>query len=184
MAKKNGASAWAMEMIVRERDAAIMAGTDPDGDVIGQRVAREIRYLESQGDHVAAFAVEAALATWCVQMAGKACRQQKVEAAIGWNGQPMRHAIAERVSIPKRDSAGTAMPGAGQYPLWVDIPRDEYLAKLAVWERELDERGKNVAVLRRGAALLAMYPEASTLREACEAAGSDLNDFLLDEQAI
>lgn len=184
MAKKNGATAWVMELIVRERDAAIMAGNDPDGEAVGAAVAREVRRLESQGDTLAVFAVETALNSWCVQKAGQACRQQKVVAAIGWNGTVVKQAIPERVSIPKRDADGTVIPGAGQFPLWADVPRDEYLAKLAVWERELDERGRNVAVLRRGAALLAAFPDAGTLREACELAGQDVGEFLLDEEAV
>jgi hypothetical protein len=183
MAKKNGASAWAMAMIVRERDAAILAGSTPDGMMVGQAVAREIRRLESQSDMTAVFAVENALASWCVQLAGRACRQTKIEAAIGWNGSVVRQKIAERVSIQKRGEDGTTLPGAGQYPLWVDIPRDEYLAKLQIWEREVDERGRNVAVLRRGATLLATYPQAATLREACALAGQDISEFLLDEDA-
>lgn len=184
MAKKNGAAAWVNEMIVLERDAVIIAGGDPDGEVIAAKIAREIRRLESQGDETARFAIETALTSWCVQMAGRACRQTKVTAAIGWNGTVVRQTVPERVSIPKRSEDGTVMPGAGQYPLWADVPRDEYFAKLAVWEREWDERGRNVAVLRKGAALLARFPDATTLRDACELAGTDVSEFLIDDVAI
>jgi hypothetical protein len=184
MPNQKGPTGWAMAMIVRLRDAAILRGEDPDGESIGVEVSREIEKLASRGDQTAEFAMRIALTTWCVQLAGRACRHKKIQAAIGWNGAIVRQAVPQRVSIPKRDNTGVVMPGAGQYPLWVDIPRDEYLAKLAIWERELAERGRNVAVLQKGAALLARFPSAATLREACELAGQNVEEFLLDEAVV
>lgn len=184
MAKQKGPTGWAMDLIIRLRDAAILAGDDPDGDTVGATVAREIEDRAAHGDQTAEFVMRTALTSWCVQLAGRACRHKKIQAAIGWNGSIVRQGVPERVSIPKRDEVGAVLSGAGQYPLWVDIPREEYLAKLAVWERELAERGRNVAVLQKGAALLARFPEAGTLREACELSGQNVEEFLLDEAAV
>jgi hypothetical protein len=185
MAKQpKGPTGWAMDLIVRERDAAILAGNDPDGESVGMTVAREVEDRAIHGDQIAEFVMRTALTSWCVQLAGRACRSPKVQAAIGWNGAVIRQSVPQRVSIPKRDEVGSVLPGAGQYPLWFDIPREEYLAKLATWERELAERGRNVAVLQKGAALLARFPDAGTLREACELAGQDVEEFLLDEAAV
>lgn len=189
MAKKkrtpNGARAWAMAMVVKARDAAILKGKDPDGEAIGLAVAKAIGTLASKRDPIAPFAVETALNSWCVQLAGVACRVNTVTAAIGWNGDVVKHPIPERVSIPKRDATtGATEAGAGQFKLWSDAPRDEYFAKLATWERELAERGQNVAVLRKGATLLTKYAQAATLREACALDGRDVETFLLDPQAV
>lgn len=180
---KNGAASWVTEMAVNERDTVILGGGDPDGDEIGQRIAAKIKRLRRRGHTLAKFTADIALVAYCIQAAGRVCRQDKVEAAIGWNGDVVRHQVAERISFPKRDKSGAVKSGAGTYRMWVDVPRDEFFQKLAAWEREHDERGRNVAVLRKGAVLLIEHPDAMTVRQACEMAGLDWQEFLLEEES-
>lgn len=176
------ATRWLRQMVLSQKDAAIRARTVPDGDMIRHSVAKDIRDAITGGDQAArdkASAISAiALDRYIVDAAGDIMRSGRVEGMVAWNGQVATTDVAERLSIPPRDSNGARMKKPGTYPMWLSVPRDEYFAKVADIDLAYDQDGLRRALLHKGAAYLNAHPSAKTVLEALALAGVTVVQFL------
>jgi hypothetical protein len=161
------ATRWLRQMVVSQKDEAIRAGIVPDGDAIRLSVAKGIRDAISGADQAARDKASAistiALDRYIVDAAGDILRSGRVEGMVAWNGQVAPTDVAERLSIPPRDSNGARVKKPGTYPMWLSVPRAEYLAKVADVDLAYDQDGLRRALLHKGAAYLNAHPTASTL---------------------
>jgi hypothetical protein len=185
MAKRTNESAvvnaWVRELLVKERDARIVNGEAPAAVDVGAAVWRTIRHKASIGDGTATAAINLYGQQRLVSIAGGVCRGEPVAARVYQNGDVVETTVTERYAIRPRTQDGTPDPSRErQALLWVDLSRADLLRLIADHQRQADKLEQNTAIFGRGLILMEAHPTATCVREACEMAGIDIEEFLLD----
>lgn len=185
MAKRGDESkavnAWVRDLLIRERDVRIGAGAAPAAVEVGAAVWKVIRQKASLGDGTATAAINLYGQQRLVSIAGQVCRGEPVAARVYQNGDVVETTVTERYASKPRTDDGTVDPNRErQYTLWIDLSRSDLLMLIADHQRQADKLERNTAIFGRGLLLMEAHPTARSVREACQMAGVDVEEFLLD----
>jgi hypothetical protein len=176
------ATRWVRELVENQRTAAIRARVIPDGDTIRQTVAKQVRDdlagSDMQARDRASVISAIAVLQYITACAGDILRSARIPGAVTWHGQIAVGDVPARSSVPARDANGARIKKPGTYPMWLSLPRDQYLAKLADIDLAYDQDGLRRALWHKGAAMLQKHPKATNVIEACKLDGVSVAAFL------